>query len=459
MKKYLMTGVAALAFAATFTSCSNHDGTEYNPQAQVKDTYKAAFIKAFGQPASNQDWGFGTVRKAGTRSVDVNSNEWAAKGYVVPAAITPREKEVVMDWFAKNKNPQSETVDIHNYFVQNVGHGGQNYTCKDGNGATHEAVGSNQMDWIFCGPGYYLNEWEGMTEPAPLTENNGDEHINNFNANSGNIQHILWTGSTYFGFHDSFQDNGSGSKYSTVNRNFVLRFIDVDGVVGCYVGFDYESHGGQGDINPDGYFNDRVIKLIPGNGTWPSGYETRIMAEDLSAASDGDFDFNDVVFDVKFNSATTATVRIVAAGGTLPLYVSAKDADHEVHKMFADANPDANIVLPTTSIKGTMINTNASGGIDNLNPVIFDVSGIDRSQNGRDIKIWVTKEVNGEDVDFELTAVEGEPAAKFAVKPTFVYCKERKPIKGSFPYFIDWVTTAENVKWYYDTTGTPVEKN
>ena len=79
MKKYLMTGVAALAFAATFTSCSKA-GDLYDEGAakeaetqkqteQILASYNQAFLKTFGQPAADQDWGFGTSTVAGTRAV------------------------------------------------------------------------------------------------------------------------------------------------------------------------------------------------------------------------------------------------------------------------------------------------------------------------------------------------------------------------------------------------------
>jgi hypothetical protein len=78
MKKYLMTGVAALAFAATFTSCSKTDlydegavkEAETQKQTeQILASYNQAFLKTFGQPAADQDWGFGTSTVAGTRAV------------------------------------------------------------------------------------------------------------------------------------------------------------------------------------------------------------------------------------------------------------------------------------------------------------------------------------------------------------------------------------------------------
>ena len=45
MKKYLMIGFAAVAFAA----CSNHDFETYTPEQMVKAEYDAKFISEFGK--------------------------------------------------------------------------------------------------------------------------------------------------------------------------------------------------------------------------------------------------------------------------------------------------------------------------------------------------------------------------------------------------------------------------
>lgn len=81
MKKYLMTGIAAIALCAAFTSCSRDLETMTQEELDQLEAQKAfskyenAFIKAFGQPAADQEWGFGSFPdEAGargmTRSVD-----------------------------------------------------------------------------------------------------------------------------------------------------------------------------------------------------------------------------------------------------------------------------------------------------------------------------------------------------------------------------------------------------
>ena len=81
MKKYLMSGIAAVAVCAAFTSCSKSNdlydqGTNNQPKQQtaeqkVIDSYQKAFENAFGKPAASQDWGlakYGSIPKAGTRA-------------------------------------------------------------------------------------------------------------------------------------------------------------------------------------------------------------------------------------------------------------------------------------------------------------------------------------------------------------------------------------------------------
>ena len=350
MKKYLIKGLLALVVGGFTASCADKDG-EYVPMDQQKEAAYAEVFKELigGEVAPNHDWGFkktslideSSQTGANTRTADTNDNEWAAKGYNVPGEISQRERDVVMQWFRTHENPRSETVDIHNYFIQNVGYTdhtypGEGVELKDNNGhdVTITNPGRNQMDYIFVGPGAQATAWNDPT-PLPYTWNDGDDHVNNFNASSGEIQHIIYSGSEWFGFHDSYGDgystegHGNNGKYCAKNRNFVIRFIEVDGVVGCYVGFNYESGKTSAGwhLEPDGFFDDRVIKLVaaegeivpptPGGGSSTSSTTTRIdriersrlvaqgrvfcedLGTDVVKMDLTDIDFNDAVFDAK----------------------------------------------------------------------------------------------------------------------------------------------------------------
>ncbi|MBR5988337.1 MULTISPECIES: DUF4842 domain-containing protein [Prevotella] len=187
----------------------------------------------------------------------------------------------------------------------------------------------------------------------------------------------------------------------------------------------------------DGYYSDWIVCITDAKKkgtTPPPGANVRIIAEDLTVDERGDFDFNDVVFDVYYNTPSSGktTIKLLAAGGTLPLTV----AGFEVHEKFAEANPGRSI---TTS---TMINTHANGGIDGLDPVTIVV---DNSYNGNaiNIPIIVTKQSG----TLTLQANRGRAPHKIAVKPTFEWCDERQDIERAYPDFADWVRNP-SVSWY-----------
>jgi hypothetical protein len=167
-------------------------------------------------------------------------------------------------------------------------------------------------------------------------------------------------------------------------------------------------------------------------------YETRILGEDLTPG-DTDWDFNDVVFSVEF-SGTTANCTLLAAGGTLPLrvYTVANEQNPEqnyveVHELFG---VDTNVMVNTGGISTKVDKTPT-----------FQVTGVTPSLKGKDIIIKVNKGTTAEPVWVELTANQGEPAAKLAVTKNFKVCTERQNINTVYTRFTDWVFNPEIV-WY-----------
>ena len=198
-------------------------------------------------------------------------------------------------------------------------------------------------------------------------------------------------------------------------------------------GYLYGDKHCDGDDN----YTDWIVRISPAKVK--SEYDIRIIGEDLSAGEDGnDFDFNDVVFDVKFTGDNSAKICIVAAGGTLPLKV----AGHEVH---AEFNQNTNIMINTNAAAAGYPNQ-AYEQRDNLPTFDITLTGV-KAANGKNIKIEVEKEVNGQKQWVELKANDGEPAAKIGVKPGFDYCNERQGISRKYPLFTNWVQNVD-VVWY-----------
>ena len=148
----------------------------------------------------------------------------------------------------------------------------------------------------------------------------------------------------------------------------------------------------------------------------------RVIVEDLSASEAGDFDFNDVVFDVVKAEGGKTTLKLICAGGVLPLKVMGV----EVHGLFGETTPNANGQYK-------MYNTGAGPNVD---PVTFEVTGTYTTpEQIRNIIIEVWKN----DKWMELKAETGKAACKILVDDTFVPVKERQNIADANGNFTDYV--------------------
>ena len=161
MRKYLMTGVAALAICAAFTSCSSKEEL-YNPDAiegmnkeKVIENYNARFLAYVGGSiAPDQDWGFGSGTRAGA---EPNANMWADEGYKAPRELSEGQKTRVMAYFQANPHLTYVDPKFKNFFVQQVYKGytspgaisAEKYKPTDTNNP--DIIGSDHMDHLTFG--------------------------------------------------------------------------------------------------------------------------------------------------------------------------------------------------------------------------------------------------------------------------------------------------------------------
>lgn len=404
----MLTIVAGAAM--TISSCSSNEIEPMSASDLALAKYEQAFIERFGQPAPNQTWGFGNVTKALTRAANTNNNQWYDPNYCnyeEPAKITQAEIDYVMKWFAEHTKEYGTTFDFKNYFVQQVGYSKDVYTTHNSNNAQITIPSNQHMNQIFAN----MN-----------AEGTKSDHVNNFNADSGSIMLMENSETQYgFGYEESY---GTDDKH--VANNYLMAEIDVPGVgKGYYVGLNYQAKKlGEGiDLEPDEKYDDRVLKIVPAKKKTLKG-DYRVIAEDLTVGEkNNDFDFNDVVFDIKFDyPAGKTTIILRAAGGTLPLKVDGV----EVHGMFG---------VPVT----TMVNT---GGVSK-DPVPFELDGtFDKDPNK--IKVMVQKDGNW----IELHAERGRVASKICVGVDYDWCSERQDIATKYPSFAQWVTNTTPSEWW-----------
>ena len=246
----------------------------------------------------------------------------------------------------------------------------------------------------------------------------------------------------------------SSGGYAVLQAKNIVRNPIHDGTWGAvtYGGHLYvsaETHFAQGD---DGYGPHKFIFEHDGfttaNNIYAAGFNSgkpninipqtscspgfqggdplyRVIAEDLSASEDGDFDFNDVVFDVVKAEGGRTTLKLICAGGTLPLRVGGV----EVHSVFGETTPNEQGLYQ-------MYNTGAGP----TRPVAtFTVAGeYTTPEQIKNIIIEVLKEGTWK----ALPANRGEAACKILVDNTFIPVRERRNIADENLKFTNYVQGA-----------------
>lgn len=244
---------------------------------------------------------------------------------------------------------------------------------------------------------------------------------NHFTQGEDNAQGTWYTfgDNVKFSFTDNTDVSGyqtSGAKTAQKATNFSID-IPAD-AAGCSPGYHWGDNTPTGDI--------------------------RIIAEDLSAQGASDFDFNDVVLDVKFGSK--AQILLTHAGGTLPLCIGVKDLAHEVHNLFGVWKGDFPTQDNATVEKQEMVNTGAGPSkpaVDITN--LMNVAINDAAAANTNLRLYVYKNGTWQ----EMTAPQGEPACKLAVDSNYKVLRERESIKGKYELFVEWATNANfTSKWW-----------
>ena len=273
MKKYLMTGMAAVVFGGLFTSCSHDIEDGGSTQEQIQKTYEKAFVTRFGQPVADLDWGFGSTQ-ANTREENANANEWADPdkeygGLLVPPPLTDEQIAVVKEYFQSVKNIPYNDPQWTNFFIQQVykGHTG----AKTGTNPAYNEPYSPEAYMALNGTTeLYASDY--MDHLAAIDEeNNFFDHINNFNhGDCGENHEVLDNGGNANDgpFHTDkimLMQNSTTKSFGYFNSNGSLYHNEYTGLVswtviddwaknhydgydGCldddwnrsYMGFDFE---------------------------------------------------------------------------------------------------------------------------------------------------------------------------------------------------------------------------
>ena len=281
-----MTGMAALAICAAFTSCSKdtdvynqnvvqnneeqkkQDALEKNME-KVNEQYAAAFVNAFGQVGSNVDWGFGSSIKANTRAANTEHNQWAAVDNIykllVPPALTPGQIQRVKAYFQNNRYLTYEDPHMTDFFVQQVYEGSTDpgalssevYTA--GNGA--RVVAGDHMDKLTVGVAEtHVNDFNSA-DCGESTVLNSTEYVG-FWCSEGSVQHNDCCALAGADVIDAWAASDEAKALGIDLGEAV-----VDGWDRSFVGLDYEQ------ISPEDLFREKYV--------WPEGNRSEVKVWDF----------------------------------------------------------------------------------------------------------------------------------------------------------------------------------
>ena len=249
MKKYLMSGIAAIAVCAAFTSCSKENLYDENAVVEknemaVREAYAQAFEKAFGKVGANVDWGFGPSR-SNTRATGEfanhvgaypDANMWTSKGFLAPDPLTPGQKLRVQFYFQMVQNPggtpDKGTLD---FFMQQVYDGGtdpmdgkspEKYLAA--NNSTYIESGEH-MDHLTVGPNnlHTFNFNNGNCSTNGNVANRTQTNVNNTSEqHSDQIQLMLNTPTSCFGYANSDASYVRTDRWRLVSGEVIDAFCD-----------------------------------------------------------------------------------------------------------------------------------------------------------------------------------------------------------------------------------------
>lgn len=398
---------------------------ESNASRVVNDgtiTSSAVVVNA-GAVQNNAEW---TV--TGTTEINSNNSGWVNNGHwtTYNYAYIGGSENVINNCF----------LEVQNDFAMNISSEQGAFKIDGGAGVlTKYFDGGRTLSGAIAGPFVITMGSEAVfvvEETAILESSRGDETgFGIFGPTTGAYAVFQAKNIVRDPYLESISSHGavtySGNLYVSAETHF------AQGNDGGGNPIIYEKNGFSiaNNIYAEGFNSGKpniTISQTPCNPGFIGGTSTplyRVIAEDLSASEAGDFDFNDVVFDIVKAEGGITTLRLICAGGVLPLKVMGI----EVHGLFGETTPND---------KGEFKMYNTGAG-PTVAPVDFDVVGeYATPEQIRNIKIEVYKYGTW----MELKATTGEAACKILVDDTFIPVPERKNIANEYLRFTDYVQGA-----------------
>ena len=404
MEKTTFTkGIMVLAAGIVLASCTKTDVFEENQKnygEQQKKEYKENYIAKYGQPDANQSWDFaGQATTAKTRSdwaVEYKINVFGQYKQTVKRDMDYL-KAHINDGTAKDWNP---FLAIEMYIA--LAHG-------DGNSYRYwhlEIYHDGEYEEVIPNINVRNNSWYDAAPGGTLNKN--DHYFISVDTRSlTSAADAYWV--AYYQ-HESAKTAENNEILDNLANFKLLKYKECTVNGETYWGFD---------CSGDEDYSDLIFLVRNVDPVRP--VEKRYMVEDLG--SKDDFDFNDIVFDVKQDIYGKQQCIIRAMGGTLDftLHVGNSTWTKSVDGVAAGYNV------------GTMYNTQTIEGGKEL--AKFEVTGWEPANNN--VSVDVVSNV-GQSVIVSI------PFPK----------KGEVPMIIAFDTFYAWMAERESLRndWWYPVT-------
>ena len=249
------------------------------------------------------------------------------------------------------------------------------------------------------------------------------------------------TGKTY----ETAEHRWDNPSYAGVVRALTYKYGET-----LMLGFEDNLVGGDMDMNDIIFFvksnlryagDEENIEEFPIVTPEVEAQEWILACEDLGTTDD--FDFNDVVFSVKYVAgATTAVITPLAAGGTMPAQICYNGTviGKEIHEWFGVST-------------NTMINTTSRGkAAESVEISVGDDFTMTKEMGG------FTIDVNNGTTTVVAPAAGAAPQMILVSDANWSWPYERVRISDAYGLFAEWASSSTtNEDWYTTPTGKTVD--
>lgn len=265
-------------------------------------------------------------------------------------------------------------------------------------------------------------------------------------------------GGPYYSNSEYNRDDGSPYNGSTnadgIKDTYAATFIYDDMLYLAFEDWAYKSERHDNDFNDIVFrFKDDITRpLIIDKDVDDNPMQYIVACEDLGGSFD--WDFNDVVYAIEHVSGqTTARIKLLAAGGTLPVHITYDNKDIDFNAPTGGTCTDLHQAFGVEQDVAVNVGIYQTDAVYSL-PFTVDGNAFSVSTDARKFKIHVSYKDRPEGADIGVPSHSGmEPQAFLVADPNWQWTNEFQPITSKYPDFSEWVKNLENKEWCSSVWG------